>query len=182
MKVGTKSILFGVHAFWWHPITVALAWRRVWHEWPDWRELVAIFVHDLGYWGRDNMDGVEGKLHPVGGAKIIRWLGLGEELQRLVLLHSQSFADAAKQPVSRLFLPDKVSVLYDPSWFYLLRAVLSGEIDEYVMNSPMRFHGADVWLRWYQARVWEWLYAHDRRYWCPDCETIRAGCNCSPGN
>lgn len=29
MNVGTKSLLFGVHQFIWHPITVTLAWHRL---------------------------------------------------------------------------------------------------------------------------------------------------------
>lgn len=28
MRIGTKSILFGVHQFIWHPVTVYIAWRN----------------------------------------------------------------------------------------------------------------------------------------------------------
>ena len=30
MKIGTKSILFGAHAFWLHPFLVAWAWIKIW--------------------------------------------------------------------------------------------------------------------------------------------------------
>ncbi|MCK5235828.1 MAG: hypothetical protein KAR06_02490, partial [Deltaproteobacteria bacterium] len=60
--VGTKSLLFGVHQFIWHPITVLIAWCKL-YGWPTWPELVCIIVHDWGYWGKPNMDGPEGEKH-----------------------------------------------------------------------------------------------------------------------
>lgn len=56
MKTGTKSLLFGVHQFIWHPLTVLLAWIKL-YGWPAWEELVCIIIHDWGYWGKSNMDG-----------------------------------------------------------------------------------------------------------------------------
>jgi len=70
MTVGTKSILFGVHQFLWHPITVGLAWKHLYGVWPNRYEWVAIFCHDLGYWGKSNMDGAEGRTHPKRGAEL----------------------------------------------------------------------------------------------------------------
>src|SRR5688572_14675463 len=70
MNVGTKSLLFGVHQFLWHPLTVWLAYVRLYGRLPNWWQCIAIFCHDLGYWGRPNMDGKEGKQHPYGGAFI----------------------------------------------------------------------------------------------------------------
>jgi hypothetical protein len=69
MKTGTKSVLFGVHAFWFHPITVALAWRRLYGRWPQWWQAIVILLHDVGYWGCDDMDGECGRLHPERGAR-----------------------------------------------------------------------------------------------------------------
>lgn len=57
--VGTRSLLFGVHQFLWHPWTVYRAWRYLYGK-PTWREVVCIFLHDLGYFGKPNMDGEEG--------------------------------------------------------------------------------------------------------------------------
>ena len=48
MKVGTKSVLFGAHAFWLHPFFVAVAWTRLYGFPWDPRLWVAFFVHDLG--------------------------------------------------------------------------------------------------------------------------------------
>jgi hypothetical protein len=71
MKVGTKSVLYGAHCFLLHPWFVAAGWRRLYGFPWDPRLWVAFFVHDLGYWGKPNMDGPEGELHPFLGAKIM---------------------------------------------------------------------------------------------------------------
>src|SRR5574342_444860 len=70
MKIGTKTLLFGVHQFLWHPLTVWHAWVKLYGRQPHWWELVAIFCHDLGYWGLPNLDGPEGREHPLRGARI----------------------------------------------------------------------------------------------------------------
>lgn len=64
VNVGTKSVLFGVHAFWLHGWVVALAWWKLYGFPWDPRLWVAFFIHDLGYWGSPNMDGPEGERHP----------------------------------------------------------------------------------------------------------------------
>src|SRR5271166_3701015 len=74
MRVGTKSVLFGYHSWWLHPFLVAEAWRRLYGFPWDPRLWVAFFVHDLGYFGMPNMDGVEGKQHPFFGAAIMHFL------------------------------------------------------------------------------------------------------------
>lgn len=150
MKTGTKSILWGVHQCIWHPLTVAYAWRRLYGKWPTWTEWVAIFCHDLGYWGKPDMDGAQGKTHPVAGANlacnIVYYLGriiyrkkddailMSESTRELSLWHSTHYAQQEGGIVSELYLPDKACVLYEPTWFYLLRAGLSGELKEYVDN------------------------------------------------
>lgn len=130
MKIGTRSLLFGVHQFVWHPITVWLAWRSLYGAFPSWRETVCIIVHDWGYWGADDMDGPTGKMHPVRGAWIADRL-FGEEYRDLVFLHSRSLAARVGANPSKLCWPDKFSMCFDPPAFYLFRARLSGELKEY---------------------------------------------------
>lgn len=134
MKVGTKSLLFGVHQFIWHPITVTLAWHELYGKWPEWKEFVCIIVHDWGYWGKPNMDGAEGESHPEFGADIAYWFldGLGgHKYGDLCLFHSRHYARRAHREPSRLCWADKLSIKYEPWWFYLPRAWLSGELKEY---------------------------------------------------
>jgi len=178
MKMGTKSVLFGVHAFWFHPLVVALAWKHIYRRWPTISECIVIFCHDLGYWGKSAMDSPDGKTHPVAGAHIAShlvyfWCRLkfqsratamenGYRAFWLALYHSKYYADVNTEQVSELYLPDKACVLFEPNWFYLLRARASGEITEYVRNSP--FGGKCVfaddfcpiceedWLQWYRDK------------------------------
>ncbi len=154
MKVGTKSLLFGVHQFIWHPITVLLAWRKLFGR-PGWREVVCIIIHDWGYWGCPNMDGEEGEKHPELGARIAGRL-FGEKYHDLCLYHSRHYARTAGAEPSKLCWADKLSIRYEPWWLYLPRAFLSGELFEYrrVAGSYLpedRKHRE--WFRWVKSRL-----------------------------
>lgn len=134
MNVGTRSLLFGVHQFAWHPLTVALAWHCLYRCWPTWREAVCIVVHDWGYLGSPDMDGDRGERHPELGARIADAL-LGPVYGRLVLFHSRHYARRRGVQPSRLCWADKLSILVEPWWLYLPRARLSGELAEYRRNA-----------------------------------------------
>lgn len=84
MKIGTKSVLFGAHCFLLHPFFVAIAWTKLYGFPFDPRLWIAFFVHDLGYWGKPNMDGPEGEAHVELGAKIMHLFdGWKKENKRL---------------------------------------------------------------------------------------------------
>jgi hypothetical protein len=96
------------------------------------------------------MDGIEGQKHPELGARIAGKL-LGPTYCELVLLHSRHYAKLAGKEPSKLCWADKLSILYDPKYFYLFRAIMSGEIQEYRQNSSSwipshRSHG--YWFDW----------------------------------
>ncbi len=129
MKTGTKSLLFGVHQFLWHPLTVLLAWHKL-YGWPNRKEFVCIVIHDWGYWFCENMDDDEGKLHPVWAAEKTYKL-FGYEYCCLCLYHSRHLAKTFELVPSKLCWADKLSIKYEPWWFYLPRAWLSGELKEY---------------------------------------------------
>ena len=74
MKLGTKSVLFGVHCFFLHPWFVAVAWWKLYGFPWDPHLWVAFAVHDLGYLGKPNMDGMEGETHVELGARIMAFL------------------------------------------------------------------------------------------------------------
>lgn len=84
MKLGTKSILFGAHQFLLHPVFVAIAWIKLYGFPYDPRIWIAFFVHDLGYWGKPNIDGPEGEVHPELGANIMHLFD-GWETKHLLL-------------------------------------------------------------------------------------------------
>ncbi|WP_157373756.1 hypothetical protein [Thermobacillus composti] len=152
--MGSRSLIFGVHQFLWHPYTVYRAWKSLYGR-PNWREFICIIIHDWGYWNSPNMDGPEGRRHPETGARIARWL-LGQEYGDLVLYHSRHYARQLGIPPSKLCWADKLSVIYEPKWFYLLRAKLSGEIHEYRINGKHEF-GLDrshsEWFDWLQGEL-----------------------------
>jgi hypothetical protein len=155
MKIGTKSILFGTHQFLWHPLTVILAWRRLFKVWPTWKETVCIFLHDTpGYWGKPNIDGPEGRVHPELGAKIAERL-FGRPYGDFTRFHSRDYSRTWGGAPSKLCWADKYSVMYDPRWFYLFRAKLSGEVDEFRNNAPeyQRKERDIFWLNWYRTKV-----------------------------
>jgi hypothetical protein len=128
MKCGTKSILFGIHQVFIHPVVVYKAWKHLYGK-PAWRELICIIVHDWGYWGKPNLDGIEGTTHPELGAKLAGKL-LGAEYEQMCLCHSRHYARELGLLPSKLCWADKLSFAYESSHLYLFRATLSGEIIE----------------------------------------------------
>lgn len=199
MKIGTKSLLFGVHQFLWHPFTVVLAWRKLYGCWPNWREFIAIVFHDVGYWGLPNMDGPEGRRHPYAGAALAGklvfrinrlklwlknpWLEEGGAIHyslieacatyRFAVGHSRELAKQEGRTASPLCWADKLCIVFEPSWFYLFRARLSGELQEFKERAvPAIGHVSDrEWLSWYRARVWELIEKLPDNY----CAMVRRG-------
>ena len=157
MKIGTRSILFGVHQFILHPFFVTWAWRITYSKWPSWKELVAIFLHDVGYLGKPNMDGVEGEQHPrVGAAIASRWLG--GDYGDMVLRHSRAMARSIGMGVSKLCLPDKMATLMYPTWLYLSLATMSGEIHEYKERMKMTHLSHEEWLDEVRLMLYRWAH------------------------
>lgn len=150
---GRKSLIFGVHQFLWHPWTVYKAWVFLYGK-PTWKEAVCIFVHDWGYWHCIHMDDERGERHPITGANIA--LNLFDIKHfALVLLHSRHHAKTIGLDPSDLCWADKLSILYDPKWFYLLRARLSGEIKEYRLKAAQWIPLTEpdgVWFDWIKEK------------------------------
>jgi hypothetical protein len=130
VKTGTKSILFGVHQFIWHPITVFMAWVFIFKRFPSPKEIFCIIIHDWGYWGREQMDDEDGETHPELGANIALRT-MGRRYHDLVLLHSRHYARKLNRDPSILCWADKLSIIFEPWWMYLPRAIASGELKEY---------------------------------------------------
>jgi hypothetical protein len=130
------------------------------------------------------MDGKEGRRHPERGAslakKMARWMfrftgstGCGDSpyhegvTHDLSLYHSREYSKLAHEKPSQLCWADKYCCFYDPAWFYLLRAHLSGEIYEFRANArdmiPDEFDYAD-WYRTYRLRI----------LWLPEIQSLLA--------
>ncbi|OPX83402.1 MAG: hypothetical protein A4E53_04641 [Pelotomaculum sp. PtaB.Bin104] len=154
--VGRRSLIFGVHQFLWHPFVVYLAWLKLFGR-PSWKEMICIFIHDLGYWNCCDIEGKEGLKHPELGARIAR-VFLGPEYVELCLYHSRSYASMIGVRPSKLCYADKLSIAYEPWWFYLARAWLSGELFEYRSRAAAEHHipksaSHRSWFEWIKEHL-----------------------------
>lgn len=170
MKIGTKSILYGAHCFFIHPIFVFIAWWKLYGFPWDPRLWIAFFVHDLGYWGKPNMDGPEGETHPELGARI---MGIfGKSWADFARYHSKVYAKRNQVNYSRLCVADKLAASLEPVWLYLPRVKWSGEILEYmsVANSrntksdPLNDHEALLIIT-NDPVCWHWAIQSYLRRW-----------------
>jgi hypothetical protein len=190
MKLGTRSVLYGYHAFWFHPWTVAIGWwklyrlRRVrigtvaktgalgvtlavpvYASLLNYRLWLAFFLHDLGYWGKPNMDGAEGETHPEWAAKKMRgWFG--ESWGTLCLYHSRFYAKRDNAKVSALCYADKLAITFYPEWLMVRLVSWTGEVKEY-MKDAKRLNEMDApppsvleWFRGVKRYVIEWVEEH----------------------
>ena len=175
MKIGTKSVLFGYHAFWLHPFFVAEGWRRLYGFPFDPRLWAAFFLHDIGYLGKPNMDGKEGEAHPEMGAKVMHFLfdeydpylfhhckDSINKWRDLCLFHSRCYAAKARKPISKLCYSDKLAFMLYPKWLLKILYALSGEWEEYKTHEyktddPATWHtgngGYTDFDEWYHV-VW----------------------------
>lgn len=166
MKLGTKSVLFGAHCFILHPFFVFAAWWKLYGFPYDPRLWVAFIVHDLGYWGKPNMDGAEGELHPYFGAKLMRFL-FGVKWYEFTLYHSRFLAKKNGAHYSKLCVADKYAIVLTPSWLYLPMVKATGEIREYMKDSEKNTNGEikvqSSELQWHkgvQQYVRKWVMEH----------------------
>ena len=174
MRVGTKSVLFGVHAVWLHPFFVAWAWWRLFGFPWDLRLWFAFFLHDVGYLAKRDMDGPEGEQHVALGGRIMGRI-FGSEWGDFTLCHSRHWAKRVGKPYSKLCLADKLAFVLTPAWLYLPMARLSGELHEYMRVASSRqlcgnitnfelsllgSHDPRVWLEGIKMYTRRWVDQH----------------------
>lgn len=175
MRVGSKSLLFGVHQFVLHSVAVLVAWVRL-YGWPRWWELIAILVHDIGYWDCETMDGPDGAEHPRKGAEIagiVVYLFSGDTVlphmaYELCVGHSRTYARNHRTGISKLCKADKLGSTVLPRWLYLSLARASGELAEYRQNA------ADYHVRTGKGIP---LEASDSEWHAWMCEYMHQACN-----
>lgn len=156
MKIGTKSLLFGCHQFLIHPLFTMAAYRKLYGPMKDYRIAVACFVHDWGYWGQPNIDGMEGKWHPIAGASLCdKWFDCGSleyPWFHFCIGHSAFTSTRLVIQKSRLYYADKLAFCLEPWWLYLPRVILSGEIKEFREQFPQKDLTNRQWFE--QLKVW----------------------------
>ena len=137
MTIGTKTLLFGAHQFLLHPIFVAAAWCKLYGAPLDPRLWMAFFLHDVGYFGKENLDGPEGKTHPELGARLMTLL-FGPKWGELSRYHSRSTAREHGREPSLLSYADKLATILVPRWLYLRQINATGESQEYLAHFRKR--------------------------------------------
>ncbi|MDH5541934.1 MAG: hypothetical protein OEY64_03105 [Nitrospinota bacterium] len=151
MKLGTKTLLFGVHQVVIHPLLVTIAWCKLYKSFPSFKELVCIIIHDWGYWGKASLKCEDGDRHPELGAKIAGKL-FGPEWSDFILGHSSFYIVRHHIKRSKLLAPDKYWHCFTPFWFYRWLSVPTGEMKHYRelghARQVARFEASDE--EWYE--------------------------------
>lgn len=163
MRIGVKSLLFGAHQFIYHPLLVFLAWIKL-YGLPNYKETICIIIHDWGYYKCYILDGEDDFKHSKIGANIaLRLFGVNEYF--LCLLHSRSYANFVKMPVSKLCYADKYSFGFEHWFFYLGRVILTGEI-KFFRNEFLEDGNNKEWFNKNQIKMINWSlenYKKDNR-------------------
>jgi hypothetical protein len=148
MKTGSKSILFGIHNPIIHYMFMLSAWVKLY--WGDKEKLtdlldsrlhLCFLLHDIGYWGCEEMDGESGSNHPYMGANIVRKM-FGDKWGNFCLFHSGTTVQTEqanymmsgyghRPEPSDLYAVDKLASALYPPWLYKLLSRWSGEWKEY---------------------------------------------------
>jgi hypothetical protein len=177
MKLGTRSVLYGYHCFLTHWLFVARGWWHLYGFRPipvgptcttsllDPRLWLAFIVHDMGYWGKPNMDGEEGEQHPIWGATLMGEL-FGGEWYTFTMHHSRFMAKRNGVEPSALCFADKLAICFTPDWMFLPMVKATGEVHEYMAN-VLRLTDASAipptpeqWLAGVKDYVWRWVEEH----------------------
>ena len=162
MKEGTKSYLIGCHQFFFHGLWVLFAWRLEYKKWPQWWEIICIFLHDVGICGRQYLSDDKAKIgHWMLGAwwsYLIVWkLSKNPYLGHLAAWtcagHCPKESSLPHLPVmeSKLSRADKRSWLVAPMWWLKL-------------NYYTEWHGKGLGVNLYHATAgWQKLVAENLR-------------------
>ncbi len=129
LPVGTRSYIFGMHNPIFHSYFMILAWRKLYHHFPDFRTIVCIIFHDIGYLFQDCIDGTCDR-HIFLGAQICGKL-FGLNYYNLCIQHSRDYCNRHGLEPSRLCYADKYSILLIPNWLLNLIVKISGEDSAY---------------------------------------------------
>ncbi|KKN34695.1 hypothetical protein LCGC14_0791220 [marine sediment metagenome] len=145
MKQGSWSVLFGCHS-WFHCILVLIAWVRYYRKLPTWREIICIFIHDIGHWGKDYLDDPELKhQHWELGALLAERL-FGDKGFKLVAGHDHY----SGYPESKLLKPDKISFAIAPKWWLYSNLLVEPKIRS---NGMGRWEHVSAFKRTVRANV-----------------------------
>lgn len=115
MKQGTISVFFGCHNIF-HSVFVLIAWIKLYRRLPKFWQLICIFIHDIGHYGKNYLDNIaEKKRHWIGGARLAEKL-FG--IKGFLFIAGHCAYSGYKK--SELYKADKYSWHIMPGWFHLI--------------------------------------------------------------
>lgn len=188
MRIGTKSLLFGAHAFFLHPILVFVGYWRIYGFPWDPRLFLTFAVHDLGYLGMDWVEGAGSENHVELGGQIMDFM-CGRRWGDFSRCHSRSWCGRHGRPYSRLCTADKLAFVLTPAWLYLPMVRASGELAEYVAATEgpesnekfteterrlLRSKDPKRWLQGLKSYTQRWVEGH-RDGWDGRWDSSQAG-------
>lgn len=140
MRLGTKSLLWGCHQFLLHPIFTFVGWVLL-YGWGTLSVpiLLAIIIHDWGYWGCREMDGHDGVCHPIRFMGRFESHSWSQAMWEQIWRHSRHMCKELGDTPSDLCWADKLGTALMPSVLWATLAYVSGEGWEYMANP----HGHD---------------------------------------
>ena len=160
MKIGTKTLFFGCHQFIIHPLYVYIAWIKLYHKLPSIGETLAIIIHDWGYFGKGDLDGIDGEKHPEWACKFFNnikhlwftqnWFVKCLDLSDLCLYHSRSYAKIYNAEPSKLCWADKYGTILYGKYLWTFLATISGELNEYKTNDMYKVKEQESY------NIWSW--------------------------
>ena len=137
MRQGTISVLFGCHSPV-HSLMVLIAWIKLYKRPPNWWQIICIFIHDIGHWGKDYLDDYEEKKHHADlGAKIAKTL-FGQKGYDLIAGHNVYDGDIR----SELHDPDKYSWVIAPVWWLLTNHIFEPKL---IRKGSSRLESCKIW-------------------------------------
>jgi hypothetical protein len=140
MRDATTSVLFGAHAFFLHPFLVFGAYWRLYGFPRDPRLWLAFALHDIGYVGRESVEGFGSEEHVELGGQVMDLIA-GTRWGSFVRRHSRYWCHLHGQPYSRLCVADKLAFVMTPAWLYLSMTRVTGELGEYMAVADGRQAG-----------------------------------------
>lgn len=136
---GTISVIIGCHSPI-HSYYVTKAWRQLYGRWPKPWEIICIFLHDIGHWGKNYLDDIELKRQHWKDGALIAGRLFGRNGYELTAGHCSS----SDVPNSKLYMADKVSWLLAPLWWARI----------YCLVEPKIANGQPVVERYYRFQKW----------------------------
>jgi hypothetical protein len=160
VNVGTKSVLYGAHCAILHPWFLVLAWWKIYGFPRDARLWASFWLHDIGYFQKRDMDGIDGETHVELGSRIMALL-FDDSWGAFTAAHSRYWAKRHGRQVSRLCVADKLAFVLTPAWLYLPMARATGELAEYMLRAKERQAGSEHFTAEESAQ----LNSQDAREW-----------------